>query len=892
MANSYTCLQVPISTTKYVTTIANGYVVLSFILCFILAVVVVVLFTKYVIRKLQLEHERERQSELRKTIRMKTFPINRKKDFEDTESDSGVHEPFVTNYVGLFDEPASIKVEAELGAVDRCHSNISFEMVENFEQLQTRLVHSETEPFVVEILSSLFTSAANSLDATVANQCYSPLLSAFELLVGFSQEVFIGLLDFMLTALLSAKKINEQEKLQIMARYEQLMYEGIPANASNNYTSKMHFLVAKLKEEMTGANNQSDHGDKTCAMITYQVCRYLTKFQNDMLAESSNEHIFDVFSNREKGLVNCIVDKWTNLETVRYRLNVIYDSTESILKKKNVSPDKTQMVLNNYINDIYGKMNQHCIEYETEIADAIEGIKREKISNYKQAIMELYSQRMEHKSHMINNLGSFTKNTFSDFFISQNDVLIDSFKTCIQFMMFADSNSLKEFAQHVKFKEKKLMKSLKSCEEELFSSLQQDGLLYEEDMILFSKSTTNSLKDFRSSHDQLKLQLLESYTKNILKLKTAVHGIYTFLEQKFLLSLEEVRSQCMVILHSLSNLEESDMNEIEIDFEIAFSSLQFSCYYTAMSDIISKLHEHIHSSLSSALTKDLSLSLQDMVAILKQDRNVLNRALLFSTPDPNFYLIIKSDIVKAIGPLSCLVENYTSAISKKVFKFAFKQCSEVMHKSNSCQSMAYFSNLQLAKEQMKSFSIDNRGYTSSKASQLVKNFNKALSGHWDSQSDFKVLKMKESIQMVMKDFTLETSNFFSDVKPLNHSKVSNNFLDGLEEVLKQEHDLYYSFENHGKTISVKRVLDSNLENEIMVKKFRERIESLETLAGSELLVNMSNGHKKDMLKKRRPRSSDSPDIAKSIQKSKVDTLSGKQSPKSKLHSLKKHSVRK
>ncbi len=810
---------------------------------------------------------REKETRQRKTMRIAAASQSHRAIFDEPDS----QELLQTNYIGPGTSRNQVKPfleENEGNCVGlslssrqnksddnegRTQSQSSINLVFTNQNGKSRTPKQEIS--VIDVLGSLFTSNKNSLPATIMTGCCSPLVDSFELILGFNQEAFTGILDLMLTALLQKRRINEMKKIEIMTKYEQIFYENIPKKDSHEYTTKMHFVLAKLKSEISDCLRfQSSDEEKKIETITVDLAKFMCMFQKEMILEGYTKDIFEVFVLREFGLANCIVDRWLSLELMRYRLSIIHDSTSSIMKNNKQNADVCSRILNEYIKNVFETMSNYCKDYETDLSSFMETISRESSNNMKQNLMELDVQRKEKRCQNINDLESFSKKAVTNFFFSQNEMFIDSYKTFVDIMCFVDTESIKRFVEFQKSYDKKLMRLLKSCEENLFSSCEQDELVSEADLVQISKEMTTSLRDFRAAHQEMKTDLLKCYEDNIVRISCLLQKIYAALQEKYLQSMEDLRGTCMETLHALSNLQEDDMNEIESDFEIAFWSMNFNSYFTTMSEIVNKFHTSIERSISTNLAKDISYSLEDMTQILKQDKSVLSRASLFSKPDPNFYLKIETELLKSVTSLVVLVDENTDEITTKLDAFVLKQCSEVIHKTNNWQSKAYFMNCNATKESLWKCNTDSRGYTSKSGSTLVKSFSQKVGEIWQSQADFKSLKLKESYKSTMKDYSFESRKYFENKQ---FQKPMENSFESFEEIFDLEYSAYFTFEKHDKSNSIKGVLDANLENELMIVKFGEKINALNATYcdGSGRKVNNSDGMQRKV-KKRKQKSGD------------------------------------
>eukprot|EP00794_Sanderia_malayensis_P015207 gene15207-16778_t len=868
MSGTPNCIDVSIKETVYTSKIADLYVILFFFLCFIISFIAVIVFAIYVVKQRKVEQQREVEIRRRTTMRLQAASRARSdSNFDDFDDDY-----HIVRRAGRMPP----EVEKAQGRSQSC---ISFEIVDGLQQNQHAL-RRDQDVSVVEILGTLFTNAKHSMSPTVLNQCYNSLIRLFDMMSPFSQEAFTAMLDVMLTSLLQKRHVDEREKLKIMTKYEQMFFENIPDELTHVYASKMHYILASLKTELVGCLSfQSEEKEEKLKMITIDLAKFMNTFHKEMISASYNKDAIEVFVMNESGLVHCLVERWLSLEFVRYRLNVIHEKTHSVLKKNKQTPDVCSKILNKYIQDAYEVICSFCKSYERDFSDSIEHMKRENANNMMQNLMELDIERAQKRCHYINELSSFNKKALTSFFLWQNDVFISSQMTIIEIMTFMDNNNLKNFANFQKINEKKLMKSIKSCEENLFMSCQEDKILNEEDLIVLSKEMTTSLRDFRAANQAMKAELLNLYENNISRISKVLQIVYETFQLRYLQSMENLRNIGLETLRALSNLQEDDMNSLEHDFEIAFWSINFDSYYNVLGEMAGRVHNTIQNSLKTAMTKDLSYSLDDMAQMLKQNKSILDKASFFSKPNPDFYSVVEQDLFNAVDAMSSSLDEHIEEIANKLNAFVLRQCSSVIHRTNNARANAYFSNFMAAKENLKTCSVNSRGYTSNQGSSIVKNFSLKLEKIWQSQFDFKSLKMKENFKATMSEYAYKPIIYFENEK--KHARPMDSSFESFEDIFEHEYSVFFTFEKHDKSNAVKRVLDSNLENELMIKKFSEKIDALSSAfcAESGSRTPENDGQMKGRRKARKPRNAIQEQLSVD-KKSKINRLMSSQNKNS------------
>ena len=222
------------------------------------------------------------------------------------------------------------------------------------------------------------------------------------------------------------------------------------------------------------------------------------------------------------------------------------------------------------------------------------------------------------------------KKAVSKFVIAQIDWILYDFKTIANYQIMINSEGLELFEDFQKINNKKLVKILKNCEEELFEKLEKEEIVDGENLIELGKTMSVNLKDFKIAQEKDKVDILEKNHASIGRIGNLIDSIYLVLEKKFTKGVEDLKQEHLEILHSLSNIEETEMNKLEHDFEVAFSCLAFSLNFVVMTEVVHKIHAALWEIITKHSDKDISLSLHDMVQILKQDKSVIKRPSLFS----------------------------------------------------------------------------------------------------------------------------------------------------------------------------------------------------------------------------------------------------------------------
>eukprot|EP00112_Aurelia_sp_Birch-Aquarium-sp1_P002579 Seg12854.1 transcript_id=Seg12854.1/GoldUCD/mRNA.D3Y31 product="hypothetical protein" protein_id=Seg12854.1/GoldUCD/D3Y31 len=817
--SSNNCIDVALTETKYNTEVANEYVVLAFFISFLLAAIIVIIFVKYVMRLLTVEREREKHSMQRKSMRIKA--AQSMSQLREYDPDTFENVPLQTNYISTRNE---LPLENNEQARERSHSRISLVIEEGTVLLQNNDLSSSKGANVLDILATLFTSCKSSLPPTIATDCFQLLLSCFEMSLSFHREAFLCLIELMLCNHFEERKINETEKLIFVTKYEQMLDDPVKQEQLQNHTNKLHFILVHLENEVKDLVSF----DKESSIITGErLSKYLSVIQRELLGQKCEQTAIEVFVKRELGLMGSFMNKWFNLEITRYRLSVVFESVEGLLKKKRVSAANSQKYLNGFIANVYEKLNEFCCDYEKDLFELTEQAKGDIASNKKQALMELESKRAEQRTYAMQGLNFSKKKIVSKFVIAQIDSILSDFKMFLNYEVLMESDSLELFAEFQRTTEKKLVRLLKGCEESLFEKLQQDEVLTEENLTELGKTMSINLKDFKTAQVQVKNEVLVSHEKKVSELATASQSVYSMLEKKFTRGIEVIKNECLEILHSLSNLQEDDMNQLEHEFQMAFASLNFCSFYNIMSDLLAKIHENISSIVFANDNKDMSCSLHDMVQVLKQDRTVINKSTLFQIPKQEVYLKLTVEVSKMADSLTPVTEGYLEAISNKMKRYLMSKVVTIVQKTSINQSCMYVSNLNLARDKILSCSTDSRGYTAKLGSSMTRNCFEKVQSICESQATFKAYKCKEEKNEIMRDFAPICEEFFG----ANNTNEDRGHMESsfvvFHKCLTHEFRFFEKLEKLVRSNSVERVLDSNLENEIMVLKLQDKLESLE-----------------------------------------------------------------
>ena len=827
------CLNVNVKETEYKSIIANGFVVLAFFLCLIVTAIIVILLVLYVIKQLREDKEREKQSERRKTLRqLAAKKLNG--NCNDDESNSAENMPLDTNYLWSINE-----IKDNEKVVERSHSRISF-FIDESKQIST----AASDTHLLEVFGALFTSSRNTSPPTYLHNCLWLRESCFDLVKSFHHEAFSSLLNLMLSALFEEKKINEIEKLQLTTKYEQMIDENFTLQETADFTNKLHFVLCCIEnqiQEMT----QNDVESSQCLFTGERFSKYLTVIQREMLSHQYDDIVKEMLVNTEKWLVNIITERWCNLEVARYRINIVYESIEELLQKKGEKRDMIQDILNGYIVNIYENLNEFCSTYEKEIFDLISQINKDKQSNKRQALIELETKRFEQRSDAMQILDFAKKKAVSKFVIAQIDWILNDFKTIANYQIMINSEGLELFEDFQKINNKKLVKILKNCEEELFEKLEKEEIVDGENLIELGKTMSVNLKDFKIAQEKDKVDILEKNHASIGRIGNLIDSIYLVLEKKFTKGVEDLKQEHLEILHSLSNIEETEMNKLEHDFEVAFSCLAFSLNFVVMTEVVHKIHAALWEIITKHSDKDISLSLHDMVQILKQDKSVIKRPSLFQMPNKELYPVIERELTKIEGSLTLAVDNYLEAVSIKIDNFFLPKVNGIIQDTILRQSQMCVSNLYLAKEKLLSCSTNSKGYTSKQASSLAKDCFMQIRNIWESQADFKAHKLREGKDEIMKDFEPVIETFF-DGK--NEGKKLMGTDTSVEKGLKLELKFFKNLEELVRGNSVERVLDCNLENGLMVVKLHDKIESFESRTTG--LDDLNNSRRRNLRSQR------------------------------------------
>ena len=805
------CLNVDINGIRYESTTANEFVVLAFFLCFIFAAILVVLLLLYVIRKLKADKEREKLSEIRRTMRQNAAKKFRSA-LSDDEDDAFENLPLKTNYIWTTDK-STVDVRTE----ERRHSTISFFIDEH------KLPSPTPGTCVLEILANLFTSNKNSSSPTNLGKCFWFRLSCFELLKSFHREAFLALVNLTLTALLEEKLINEMDKLNLITKYEQMLDEDFTTEELADFTCKLHCVLARFEKEIHVITDNDEKSQEN-PFTGERLCKQLVVIQREMLSHKYNEVVKDMLVNTENSLVKIIVEQWFNLEVIRYRMNVVYESIEGLFEKKGEKKDTMQDYLNSYLLNIYEKLSEFCITYEKEISDLINQIKKDKQINRKQAMIEMETQRCIQRMNAMQDLKFKKKKAVSKFVIAQIDSILNDFKTILNYQLVVNSEGLELLQDFQKSMNRRVVKLLRSCEEELFDRLERNEIATEENLVELGKALSSSLKDFKLVQENVKVDFLEKGRSSIRHIGNLVDSLYLMLEANFTKGVEDMKKEYLEILHSLSNLQEEEMNKLEHDFEIGFSCLVFNLYFVVMTEVIHKIHAAMSDKITKYSDKDISLSLHDMVQILKQDKSVINRSSLFQIPNKELYSVMENDMKKFTGSLSLAVDDYLEAVIKKTDSFFLPQVNSIIQKTILRQSQQCVSNLYIVREKLLSCSMDRKGYMSKQGSSLAKDCYEQIMSIWESQANFKAHKLREGKDEVMREFNPVIETFF------NGENEDTKYKDrdvSFQKTLKLEREFFETAEELMRGDSVERVLDSNLENELMVIKLHEKFESYE-----------------------------------------------------------------
>ena len=806
------CLTVYIKDITYESTTADEFVVLAFFLCFIFTAIAVILFLLYIIKHLKADKKRAQQSEIRRTIRLQAAKRFYLRQFDDDDDDSTDNGGLETNYVWSISEKRS-----DRGGEERSHSKICV-IIDESKQLSVR-----ASSCILEILSSLFTSSKNSSPPTYLSNCLWLRESCFELIKYFHHEAYSVLLNLMLAALSEAKEINEIEKLKLATKYEQMLDEDLADEEIGDSTCKLHCVLVRIEKdinEMVGSSKIQQENLFTGERLS----KYLVVIQREMLSYQYDSIVKEIFLETEKKLIDITAEKWFNLEVIRYRINVVYKSLQELLKEKGERNEIIQEYLNEYLVNVYGKLNEFCLVYEKEMFDLISQVEQDKKINRKQAMMELEANRYTQRSNSLQELDLKKRKAVSKFVISQIELILNDFKTITNYELVVNSEGLELFEDFQKISHKRVVKLLRSCEEEVFDKLQKNEVATEENLVELGKALSSSLKDFKMAQEKLKVDFQEERHKSVEQIGKFIDSLYSVMEKNYNKGVEDMKKEYLEILHSLSNLQELEMNKLEHEFEIGFSCLTFSLYFTVMTGVVHKIHEAISDKIIKCSDEDVSLSLHDMVQILKQDKSVLNRSSLFQMPNKELYPIVEKELNKFTGSLSIAVENYVEAVMKTIDNFFLPQMNRVIQETIVQQSQLCVSNLYLAKEKLRSCSTNRKGYMTKQASSFAKDCFEQIRSIWESQANFKAHKLREGRYDIMKDFDPVIEAFFY-MRADDDQRSDKMTL--VQKTLRLQSEFFKSVEEVVRGNSVERVLDANLENELMLMKLHDKLESYE-----------------------------------------------------------------
>jgi len=676
---------------------------------------------------------------------------------------------------------------------------------------------------ILEILSSLFTSNTNSSPPTYLSNCLWIRESCFELIKYFHHEAFSVLLNLMLTALSEAKKINEIEKLELTTKYEQMLDEHLADEEIGDSTCKLHCVLVRIEKDIHEMIGSSENQQENL-FTGERLSKYLVVIQREMLSYQYDNIVKEMFIETEKKMIDITAEKWFNLEVIRYRINVVYESLQELLKKKGERKEVIQEYLNDYLVTVYEKLNEFCLVYEKEMFDLISQIERDKQINRKQAMMELEGNRYTQRSNSLQELELNKKKAVSKFVISQIELILNDFKTITNYELVVNSEGLELFEDFQKMSNKRVIKLLRSCEEKVFDKLQRNEVATEENLVELGKTLSSNLKDFKMAQEKLKVDFQEESHRSIGQIGQFTESLYSVVEKNYNKCVVDMKKEYLEILHSLSNLQELEMNKLEHEFEIGFSCLTFSLYFTVMTGVIHKIHEAISDKIIKYSDKDVSLSLHDMVQILKQDKNVLNRSSLFQMPNKELYPVVERELNECTSSLSMAVENYVEAVMKTIDNFFLPQINRVIQEAIIQQSQLCVSNLYLAKEKLRSCSTNRKGYMTKQASSFAKDCFEQIRSIWESQANFKAHKLREGKYDIMKDFNPVIEAFFDKRAD---DKQWRDKVTLVQKTLRLQSEFFKSVEEVVRGNSVERVLDANLENELMLMKLHDKLESYE-----------------------------------------------------------------
>ena len=809
-----TCFNVIIAEDQHTIAVANDYVVLGFILCFIVSAILVIIFVKYVIKQLSVERERERNTTRRKVLRMQAARST--VQLSEVDNNSFETQPLHTNYLSSANEVVTDKVDL---TEERSHSRITL-MIEDVHHSDLKLAGGD----LLDTLATLFTSSQNSLPPTVINHCFDFMQTCFEQILSFHREAFSVLLHLMLGILFEEKRINEMDKLQMVARYEQLLDEPVKTSDLVGYTNKLHFVLAKLEKEINSMISQEEESQAT-TFNGKKLSKYMMVVQRELLDHDCKEIVKEMFTLREYGLANAIMDKWFHLEVTRYRINVIHEAVETVLEKNNKHSDISKQILDKYVENVYHSLESFCQDYEKDLFTLVDKVKKDIESQSKQAFIELEMLRLGQRSEEIRKMDHSNRKAVSKFVVSQIDSIINDLKTFTNYKIILQTESLDIVADFQKLNEKKVTQLLKKCEEQLFESLQNNEVMDEENISELGKELSMKLKDFKKAQEQLKIEILCKIKDEILTVSEIAKSAYELTQRKIEKGIGGMKNESLEAFHSLSNLTESDMNQLEHEFEVAFSSLAFGFQFAIMSGFVTTIHNSLSTRLDECKNKDLSFSLHDMVNILKQDKTVLKRSSLYQPLDPGFYVAVATEFYKVLQFKSIYIDDQLNIILSSINQFILPKIDSLLQNTSLRQLNCYVKNLYIAKDKLLAASMDSKGYTSSSASTFTKNCFDLVVNVWESQANFKSHKLKEEKTLTMKDFDPKIDSYFYIKDGAKHfDKEFQEFNSGFQSEL----NFYKKLENQVRENSVEGVIDCNLENEIMIAKFEDKLGALES----------------------------------------------------------------
>ena len=831
------CLEVPIAKDEYVEDRLNGYVVLSFLACFIVAMCAVLLFIKYVYQKLKEERERERQSNRRKTERLNKFSrISLMHSLDNEGEDSGIFLPLDTNYIsspGLvpYSEDNADEVEDEVPVnlsshivhVHRSQSNI------------TPRIYNE----VVSILCHFFTSSHGSMKPnhfglSCIHGQYKFMRNLLSILYHSQSETIETILSSVISNLCSKKRILESSKLKLQAKYEQLITEQKlkhEKDFSKNISVEME-LLSSFRLDLTEQLELMDDANDVESIIK-EISFGIENCYELLLEHSQSLWIesCDLFVQKNIGLWILVVERWSVLEVMRYRIKLIHDSVSSYLKKNNINSTQIDEVLNNYKNAVHLALKDFEKTYSKELTMLEKDFSMYRTNSLRSFQMQLDCERLGIRATESNVQKS--KSILNKKLISQyTNLLLEHIKEHVTFFRAMDDKELTQ-VKMVQTKNNKLVNAiLHSCEESLFSQLQAEELLSDEEVVTLGKEITLDLKEYKHKIDDEKRTYIELQQNKVGYCEDMLKAGFLFFVNKCFLYLELfgalLEEYCNDTIYD--TMEDGD-RLLDVNVRLCFRAFCVQSYFDIV-ELVSKVVKKDENIIDAQQEIQLSLNIDSVIDNLASEKPLC-------LPGYSTQTILQDEISKGLQDLLPHLQEYFDSATQEFIRYLntgiAKECSiksQAYQYTSITETLSNFIDITAAEKAKKS--NDQRKAVTDK-----------IKGIYKSQMDFKKVRLAEDVAKSVADSEKQNVCFIEDIHvdlTIDKSSLSS-FCRTVYQTITQERDLHKALKLNLMEENMAHKCSLKLNEEILIERFLKRVEGLEN-------SNM-NGQNKDVATSRR-----------------------------------------